>query len=153
MPINLLRTVGKIPLDRIDTTGATDRQVPTYDLATNKLVWGAGGGGFEVVGVPTAGQVPKWNPVTSQWEPGDDLTATARHASVQSDYASTDPDKRGLYPQQADALLRGVGPSLTGLPTLFSGDYGQILTNQPDIDDVLTGTPTFTGNTLSFSSD
>ena len=26
-------------------TGATDGQVPTYDLATNKLVWGVGGGG------------------------------------------------------------------------------------------------------------
>ena len=45
MPINLLRTVGKITLDRIDTTGATQGQVPTYDLATNKLVYGDGGGG------------------------------------------------------------------------------------------------------------
>ena len=119
-----------------------------YDLAV--------GGGFEVVGPPTIGQVPKWD--GTDWVPGDDLTATPG-MSVQSDWTATDPTGAAF---------------ILNKPTLFSGDYGDLanqptipaaqvqtdwaatsglgqILNQPDIDDVLTGTPTFTGNTLSFS--
>ena len=42
-----------------------DTQHLAYDAATKGWQFVDGGGGFEVVGVPTPGQVPKWNAVTS----------------------------------------------------------------------------------------
>ena len=79
-----------------------------------------------------------------RWEPGDDLTATPGMA-IQSDWASTDPANAAFIlnkPTIPAAQVQSDWDATSGL--------GQIL-NQPDIDDVLTGTPTFTGNTLSFA--
>ena len=144
MPINLLRTVGKIPLDRIDTTGATGGQVPTYDLASNKLVWGEGGGSFEVVGDPMQGQVPKWNQTSMQWEPGDDLTtgggmsdgvvtAATFDASTAGTVSVSLARSEGLNAVTASfSVFDGDYTSLANRPVLFSGAYGD-LSSKPTI--------------------
>ena len=122
-------------------------------LLIGKDIFSVGGGGLEVVGTPTQGQVPKWNAADMQWQPGDDLTAMPG-ASVQSDWASTDP-LNAAFILNKPTLFSGAYTDLTGLPTLFSGDYDDLINKPsipvlPNIDEVLTGQPVVSGQLLTF---
>ena len=146
MPLTYDR-IPRLPYWLIAEGTPTVGQVPTYDPASDRLVFDDGGGGFEVFGTPTGGQVPKWNDTEQRWEPGDDLTATPGLA-VQSDWTSTD-DTNAAFILHKPTLFDGAYGSLSGRPPLFSGTYAD-LTGSPNLSDFLSGPPTISGQVLSF---
>ena len=89
--------------------------------------------GFEVVGTPAQGQVPKWNATTGRWEPGDDLTATPGSSAAWVDLSDT---ASALGTAGQVSAVNTAGDALVFV-TPFSGAYAD-LTGAPTIPSVAT---------------